>query len=40
MRFWDTSAVVPLIVAEPETAAVRRLTVSDPALVVWWGTRT
>lgn len=40
MRFWDTSAVVPLCLLEPETSRVRALAEADPALVVWWGTRT
>ena len=40
MRFWDTSAVVPLCVVEPATPQVRRLADADPSLVVWWGTRT
>ncbi|MGH7823309.1 MAG: type II toxin-antitoxin system VapC family toxin [Candidatus Binatia bacterium] len=40
MRFWDTSAVVPLLVLEPETARARRLAVEDPAIVTWWATRT
>lgn len=40
MRFWDTSAVVPLCLIEPETPRVRLLIERDPALVVWWGTRT
>jgi predicted nucleic acid-binding protein len=40
VRFWDTSAIVPLCVIEPATAAVRALTASDPSLVVWWASRT
>jgi len=40
VRFWDTSAVVPLCVLEPATPQVRRLADADPSLVVWWGTRT
>lgn len=40
MRFWDTSAIVPLCVAEPATARVRRLVDTDPSIVVWWATRT
>ena len=40
MRFWDTSAVVPLLVIEPASATVRRLADADPALVAWWATRT
>ena len=40
MRFWDTSAVVPLCVIEPATPQVRQLAEADPSLVVWWATRT
>ncbi|MGH7858775.1 MAG: type II toxin-antitoxin system VapC family toxin, partial [Candidatus Binatia bacterium] len=40
MRFWDTSAVVPLLVDEPESARARRLAKDDPAIVAWWATRT
>ena len=35
MRFWDTAAVVPLLVEEPESAKVRRLYEADPAQSVW-----
>ncbi|MBI3395043.1 MAG: type II toxin-antitoxin system VapC family toxin [Spirochaetia bacterium] len=37
MKFWDSSAVVPMIVEEPRTSAVLAVLDSDPA--VWWGTR-
>jgi uncharacterized protein len=40
VRFWDTSAIVPLCVAEPATRRVRQLAELDPSLVVWWATRT
>ena len=40
MRFWDTSALVPLCVSEPASREIRRLATADPSLVVWWGTRT
>lgn len=35
MRFWDTSALVPLVVAEPESARAERWLKEDPAVVVW-----
>lgn len=38
MRFWDSSALVPLLVAEPVTAAVRTLYLEDHAIAVWWTT--
>ena len=40
MKFWDTSAVVPLCVQEPNSATVQEILVEDPSMVVWWGTRT
>ena len=40
MRFWDSSAVVPLCFAEPKTPVVRPLIGADPSVIVWWGTRT
>ena len=40
MRFWDSSAVVPLCVAEPHSANARSLLEEDPAVAVWWATRT
>ena len=39
MRFWDTSAIVPLCVTEPASARVRRLAEEAPSVVVWWATR-
>ncbi|MDA8204392.1 MAG: type II toxin-antitoxin system VapC family toxin [Chloroflexi bacterium] len=39
MRFWDSSALVPLLVGEPTTAAVIAELERDPALVVWWATQ-
>lgn len=39
MRFWDTSAIVPLCVDEDASVAVRELATEDGAIVVWWATR-
>jgi predicted nucleic acid-binding protein len=39
VRFWDSSAVVPLLTHEPGTGAARRLLRDDPNLVVWMLTR-
>lgn len=39
MRFWDTSAVVPLLLAQRASAAMDELYGSDQALIVWWATR-
>lgn len=38
MKFWDASAIVPLLLAEPITAAAQTLAAKDPAMLVWWGT--
>lgn len=38
MRFWDASAIVPLILDEPGRAALLELLERDSAMVVWWGT--
>jgi uncharacterized protein len=38
VRFWDASAVVPLLVEQPSTAAVRELLAELDELVLWWGT--
>lgn len=39
MKFWDASALVPLLVAEPTTRALQTLAVRDPDMLVWWGSR-
>ena len=39
MRFWDTSALLPLLVAEPETPRAERWLRQDAAVVVWTLTR-
>lgn len=38
MRFWDTSAVVPLLTTEPASAHCTALLRDDKDIVVWWGT--
>jgi len=37
MKFWDSSAIVPLCIDEEQTEAVRNIAKSDGALVAWWG---
>lgn len=37
MRFWDSSAVVPLLVAEPASASAIREHAADPEIIAWWG---
>lgn len=39
MRFWDSSAIVPLLVDEPTSAAVMREYEQDPEMLVWWATK-
>ena len=38
MTFWDTSALVPLLVVEPSTPVREKQLQADPAMLVWWGT--
>jgi predicted nucleic acid-binding protein len=38
VKFWDTSAIVPLLVSEPTTRRVQTLLRRDPEILVWWGT--
>lgn len=40
MRFWDSSAVVALLVEESPSQAAVGLLKLDPAIVVWWATPT
>ena len=37
MKFWDASAIVPLLVAEELTRRLQTLAAEDPAMLVWWG---
>jgi hypothetical protein len=38
LRFWDSSAIVPLIVAEASTEEMQAIAADDPVMCVWWGT--
>lgn len=38
MKFWDSSAVVPLVLDEPASDVLLDLLEHDAAMVVWWGT--
>jgi predicted nucleic acid-binding protein len=40
VKFWDTSAVVPLCINEPNSKSVRSILTRDSLMVVWWTTRT
>jgi uncharacterized protein len=39
VRFWDTSALLPLFIAEQETARAKSWLRADPTVVVWTLTR-
>lgn len=39
MRYWDSSALLPLLVQETTTAAIQALVASDGNLLTWWGSR-
>jgi len=38
VRFWDASAIVPLLVGEPSRDALLALLERDASMLVWWGT--
>ena len=35
MKFWDTSALAPLLIDEPSTPSMRALVAADPDVIVW-----
>jgi predicted nucleic acid-binding protein len=39
MRYWDASAIVPLLVQESRTNDALAALAEDPGIVTWWGTR-
>jgi predicted nucleic acid-binding protein len=39
VRFWDSSAIIPLCLKERMSETVKRLIKADEDIVVWWGTR-
>jgi predicted nucleic acid-binding protein len=38
MKFWDASAIVPLLIAEARTTPLQQLAAEDPEILVWWAT--
>jgi len=38
VKFWDSSAIVPLLAEEQTTSSVLGLYREDPLVFVWWGT--
>jgi len=39
VKFWDASAIVPLLVAESATRSLQALANQDSDLLVWWGSQ-
>jgi hypothetical protein len=37
MKFWDASALIPLIIGESSSSCILALARNDPLLFVWWG---
>lgn len=38
MKFWDASAIVPLLVGEPQHETMLSILERDDAMLAWWGT--
>lgn len=38
MRFWDSSAVIPLLAPESTSRAMASLFEADPVMIAWWAT--
>ena len=38
MRYWESSAIVPLLVDEASTLTLRKLLDTDSRIITWWGT--
>ena len=38
MKFWDSSAIIPLCLKEPTTERIRGVLKVDEDIVVWWAT--
>lgn len=39
MKFWDSSAIIPLCLKEPESGTIGRLAKTDGDIIVWWASR-
>jgi len=39
MKYWDSSAVIPLLLVEPAREGVLALLERDAVMLTWWGTR-
>jgi predicted nucleic acid-binding protein len=38
MKFWDTSAIIPLLADEPTRELLLAILDDDPEVIAWWGT--
>lgn len=38
MKYWDSSAIVPLLVDEPQRERLLGILAADGGLIAWWGT--
>jgi hypothetical protein len=38
MKYWDSSALIPLLVEQAASAGLRRVARDDPAVITWWAT--
>jgi len=38
LRFWDSSAIIPLTVTEASTDGILAIAEEDPVMCVWWAT--
>lgn len=38
MKFWDSSAIVPLVTDEPRRGPLLSLLEQDPIMAIWWAT--
>lgn len=39
MKFWDSSAIIPLCLREKSSETIKRLIETDEDIMVWWATR-
>lgn len=39
MKFWDSSAVIPLVLKEAASEKIKQVIQGDEDLIVWWATR-
>ncbi|GAF79665.1 unnamed protein product, partial [marine sediment metagenome] len=38
MNFWDSSAIIPLLIEEIATEPIVEIFKQDPGILAWWGT--